>query len=52
VNGVWIVFGWDMNFYGVTPFDDELLARRYADENGASWLEVRFVEFGQELKYS
>ena len=40
--GVWIVYGWDMNFYAVTPFADELEARRFSDESGRG-LYVKFV---------
>ena len=49
LEGVWLVYGWDMNFYGVVPFADELEARRYADTMEGR--RVKFIPFGHELDY-
>lgn len=44
--GVWFVYGWDWNAYPLAVFNDELSARRWADEKGYG--EVRFWPFGVE----
>lgn len=44
-HSVWIAFYWD--FSALAIFDDELEARRHADEGG---MEVRNVPFGKDVR--
>lgn len=45
--GCWVAFFSDWS--GAAVFDDELEARRYADDNGG--MNVRFVRWGEELTH-
>lgn len=45
--GAWIVYSTNWHKIVQTVFDDELLARRWADNN---YGEVQFVAFGEEIQ--
>lgn len=44
--GVWLVWGWGDGLYVRSVFDDELEARRAAED----WDKVGFVEFGADIE--
>lgn len=49
MNGVWVAFHFDFSGFAVFQAEEELAARRYADEN---FMSVAFVEFGQDVRQS
>lgn len=49
-SGVWMVYGWDLHPYDVTPFVHEIDARRHADSVGAEFMNVTFVPYGRTLE--
>lgn len=47
--GVWITAGWDMNWYDVRPWPNELEALRYINKDPYMGRQAYFIPFGEEL---
>lgn len=47
MKGVWLAFHFDLSGLAAFAADEELKARRYADEHNMS---VEFIEFGKDIR--